>query len=310
MPDVKTVVAAVANGLKGSNRAVKNQEQERRKHHATFAETQRRYRHDQAALLAEHTWTCPYCGKEQPPQVYRLHHCEGVQIVNRERCGCSGELEALAAERAAQAQNKDPFEAHQWLSYMRQAGLVGWLARATFDTYVPENHEQELQRQTCRRYCDSLLRGELGEKPWLILYGAVGTGKTHLAAAVTHEAMAAGWQHCRLRVWPEWLEALQATFDGEGKASVLVDELKAGQLVVIDDIDKQHPTRSGWAEEKLWTALNHRHNRRLATILTFNHSPIEMVPWLGSALVDRMIERAFECLRFEGRSHRSDIPWR
>jgi len=93
--------------------------------------------------------------------------------------------------------------------------------------------------------------------------------------------------------------------------SALLRELQQGKLLVLDDIDKQHPTKGGWVEEKLYTALGERFNRRLPTILTFNRSPEEMAPWLGKAIVDRLFDVLFQVVEFNGRSHRSalDMPW-
>jgi DNA replication protein DnaC len=281
-------------------------------------EIQRRWQHDRDALLAEYTWTCPYCGNVLDPVVHVRDARppigrwipaveERVSIHRRQACGCRGESAILQAE----AERETEVDRWQWASRLKQAGLVGWLASATFDAYQVETDQQALQKRVAREYAKTLLGGGLGDCCWLICYGPLGLGKTHLAASIVHAALSAGWDRCYLRVWPQWIESLQASWDRDSdlSTSALVKELQSGKLVVMDDIDKAKP--SEWMKEKLYTALNHRYNANLPTVLTFNHGPKEMVPWLGGPLIDRMMERLFNVVQFAGQSYRSplDLPY-
>lgn len=208
---------------------------------------------------------------------------------------------------------------------LSNAGLTGKLAGWTFEAFErrqdwPEAIKCQL---TCQRYADLFIRQELGNHPWLILYGNYGCGKSHLAAAIVHEVIEAGAKRCYFRVWPNYLERLMNSFgrsgDGTQKETTgeIVSELESGNLIVIDDIDKQHPTRSGWAEEKLYTGLNRRHNRNLATVLTFNFGPGDADPdapgrlvlekYLGRAILDRIAESQFAMVPFGGPSYRSKV---
>jgi DNA replication protein DnaC len=304
-------------------------DEEYRKYLERWNEIQWRYEHEREALLAEFTRRCPHCGRTLEPTVLERRPTSerpspeeskprvlepksgGVQIVVRERCGCSQEADAerLEEEMAASVQRAE--EARRQAEALQRAGLVGKLARATLDSYVVENKRQELQKLATRQYCDALLADKLGEQPWLIFYGPYGLGKTHLAAAVLHEAMRVGWRNCYFRPWAEYLRRLMNSFerDAEERTGDIVDELARGKLVVIDDLDSKPPSKSGFAEAELFTVLNRRYNDRAPTILTFNHVPDEMVPWLGAAVVDRLIEVQFRIVQFTGESYRSELQW-
>jgi DNA replication protein DnaC len=309
---VKSVIRSTADRMADAKtgeqrRRIKSKQDSQEKYRRAHERMQHRYQSDPAALLTEHSWACSFCDAVHPPAVYDDPVHEGhVLVIRKERCGCPAEVEAeqQAAQEADKARRS--FNCAEWVINLSRTGLTDWLALATFDTFNPENAQQAGYKRQVLDYCADLLSGGLGRRSWLILHGNYGTGKTHLAAAVLHEAMAQGLQ-CRFRVWPQWIERLQGTFGGKGDSGAVVNELKSGQVVVLDDLDNQHPTE--WTQEKLYTALNFRYNGNKPTILTFNHTPTEMAAWLGPAVTDRMLERAYACVSFEGASHRSGKTW-
>ena len=272
-----------------------------------------RYKADPETTLAEFTWICPYCSKTLAPTVLKDPlGSDDVFIIRKDRCGCPGEVDALQAEQEEAAQSLTTYAQMQRNAALNRAGLTGDYAGFTFANYQGALGTLEGQRKDMvREYCDALLAGRLGADAWLVMWGPYGTGKTHLGAAVLHEAIEAG-KLCYLRVWPEWLESIQATFGGKGDSGPIVRELKQGHVVMIDDVDKYPPAKGdevSWAQSKLYTALANRHKERRPTILTFNHEPNEMVPWLGASIVDRMLERTYAVIHCTGKSWRSDQQW-
>lgn len=260
------------------------------------------------------------------PKIYEAW--KGKQIIWPDSCGCVQEqanltLEKKEAEKAARA-----WERELWKTSLVNAGLVGWLASATFESYSPR--EDWKGTDVCKAgvmdYTSALFENKLEGKPWLILHGSYGTGKSHLAAAVIHEALRRGRKQCYFRVWPQYLKRLQKSWnrrDGDEFTSDIVEELQQGSLIVIDDLDKKQPSRSGWAEDELFAVLNFRYNRTLPTILTFNHSPDDpyvtpdgkatgrtaLEAYLGRATLDRISQLAFDVIQFTGPSYRSGIEW-
>ena len=110
---------------------------------------------------------------------------------------------------------------------------------------------------------------------WLVLTGPSGTGKTHLAAAITNFAMTNG-HPARFVVVPELLDHLRATFspDATVRYDDLFDQVIAAPLLVLDDLGGHSP--SPWAEDKLDQILTHRYDKRMPTVITSSLAPEEM----------------------------------
>jgi len=238
-------------------------------------------------------------------------------LVTPDRCGCDKERQYLATQaRKIEQQARE----QDWRDRLERAGLTGWLANATFDKYQPRADWADTMHAKGRvqGYAYALTNGGL-DRPFLILHGGYGTGKSHLAAAVVYAVLEAGWSHVFFRVWPEYLDRIKASWDRDGGETEedIARELQTGRLVVIDDLDKQPPT--DWAKKVLYTAINHRYNAGLATILTFNYGPedidpnanrLALVEYLGEAVLDRIIGSAFDVIEFSGPSYRSKVTWK
>ncbi|MGV0976392.1 MAG: ATP-binding protein [Azonexus sp.] len=195
------------------------------------------------------------------------------------------------------------------------AGLTGLLERATFQRFSPRADWPEAipVRDRVWDYAESVAFNQLGDRPWLILHGNYGTGKSHLAAAIIHRALGVGLRGCAFRVWTAYLSRLQATMDkkrqtddefGHETQADILFELKRGAVVVIDDIDKQPATE--WARAKLFDVLNTRYNALLPTVITFNTSLTDpaIQDYIGGAVLDRIMQHAFDVIEFNGPSYR------
>lgn len=264
---------------------------------------------------------CQWCEKLLVPEIREFLISRRVHLhpVFPSLCGCEGERDALMAEEARIGRAREEAEVRHWIETLEKAGLIGWLSRATFDSYLPrEDWPRAMDcKATVQRYLRDVLSGNLGEKPWLILHGAYGTGKSHLAAAVVRECLASGIGRCYFRVWPEYLRRLLNSFDrrdNEERTSDIINELQRGRVIVIDDVDKRQPSKSGWTTDELYTVLNRRYNERAPTILTFNHAPDEIdsqAPghlvferYMGRAILDRIVGATYDVVNFDGSSYR------
>jgi DNA replication protein DnaC len=120
---------------------------------------------------------------------------------------------------------------------------------------------------------------------WLTLLGPYGVGKTHLAAAIAHEALARE-EHILFVVVPDLLDHLRATFGPQSIVSY--DErfelVRTVSLLILDDLGTESATP--WAREKLYQLINHRYNYRLATVVTTNLKPEAIEPRIYSRLCD------------------------
>jgi DNA replication protein DnaC len=124
-------------------------------------------------------------------------------------------------------------------------------------------------------------------RPWLLLDGEYGSGKTGLAIGVLKLALADSISSV-FRVVPELMSEIRATYgtDRETSEIDLLAALKAVQLLVLDDIGAERMT--GWVEEKLFEILNYRHNEHRRTILTTNLGPDELMDHVGERIFWRI----------------------
>jgi len=288
---------------------------------AAIARSRHEYRqrcvNDRASLISEYTVECPFCHRSLEPVVLERpsppYEPGEVTLIRRTSCGCEQERAAIAEQEAVQEQQRKDRRREAWAWALARAGLNGWLAKATFDSYNASELAQQQRLAKCQTYCADLLRERLEDKPWLVLYGQYGGGKTHLAAAIIREALGNGWTQCYFRPWLSYLRRLMDSFDEDAqeRTADVARELATGRLVAIDDIDndRANVSKSGFAETELFRAIDDRYRAGLPTILTFNRHPLEMVPWLGAAGVDRVMQCSYALVEFVGTSYRSGLQW-
>jgi DNA replication protein DnaC len=120
---------------------------------------------------------------------------------------------------------------------------------------------------------------------WLLIEGEIGAGKTHLAAAIGHAALARGAAVCYVE-GADLLDQLRAAFDPGREAPDLAwwEGLRAVPLLIIDDIDAASPIP--WVQERFTHLLEARYTRRLPTVLTTYGAWDTLDPRLVSRLRD------------------------
>ena len=122
---------------------------------------------------------------------------------------------------------------------------------------------------------------------WLVLVGGVGTGKTHLAAAIANEVLDHGEHTVMFSVAPDLLDHLRATFD-PGKGIDYDDrfqEIRNSFLLILDDLGTENATP--WAREKLYQIINHRYNEGLPTVITTN----QLEGGIDERILSRILDR-------------------
>lgn len=179
---------------------------------------------------------------------------------------------------------------------VRQARLerisnIGSLTRFTFETLVPSGRSGE--SDWFRRAFEAARGFADDPRGWLVLTGASGSGKTHLAAAIANECIAQG-QHVLFMVVSDLLDHLRASYDaGDDEMSFdrLFDQVRNAPILVLDDIDAIAP--KAWAQEKLFQVVNHRYNAMLPTVYTTSERPQELEERLATRLCDESLSQVW-----------------
>lgn len=125
---------------------------------------------------------------------------------------------------------------------------------------------------------------------WLVIYGPVGNGKSHLAAAIAnylrHERSIA----VLFLTVPSLLESLRTairTSNGHDEYGPLLISALDAPVLILDDFGAQRVT--DWAEEVLFLILDHRYRLETPTVVITNPPLKEAPARLRSRLMDRRL---------------------
>jgi len=135
----------------------------------------------------------------------------------------------------------------------------------------------------------------------LLLWGPVGTGKTHLVTAVLMEMLRKGesgfWCHAPSLLW-----RIRKSWDGSGESEYELLE-KTGRVrhLVLDELGKDKP--SEWTRLSLLRVIDRRYNEELPILATTNFSPGELADRLGDWNMSRLVEMC-EVIEVKGEDYR------
>jgi DNA replication protein DnaC len=131
----------------------------------------------------------------------------------------------------------------------------------------------------------------------VVLFGPVGTGKTHAAVAAAHRALT----HLGLAVgfWPvtDLLDQLRP-----GAEAGTMEAASRVGLLILDDLGAERPT--DWTGERLYSILNHRWLHLLPTLVTCNATQLSELPELCGARVWSRLAQGSLLLRVTGPDRR------
>jgi len=180
---------------------------------------------------------------------------------------------------------------------LRQAQLRCDKTIESFDSSVLRGQKPLLNELATARF--------VKEATPVLIVGGVGTGKTHLAHALGHQALRQGFEVLALS--QAQLETKIAQARAQGTRAKLIRSISKVDLLLIDDFGLK-PLRAP-SDEDLHEIIDERYERR-ATVVTSN---LDVSEWaqafpnnqlIAVATIDRLKHRAWQ-LTLEGKSWRA-----
>ena len=185
---------------------------------------------------------------------------------------------------------KDELDRARMQRLQRYSGLSDeMLDRMTFDRFMVDRLDVDAEGRT---YLEAAYTAAytFAAQPegWLLITGAHGNGKTHLAVAVVNRCIKRG-DLSHFAFVPNLLDHLRSTFSPNSPVQYdqLFERVKSAPLLILDDMGAE--TSTSWAKEKLYQIVVHRYNARLPTMITtyLKIDEIEAAhPRLSSRLLD------------------------
>ncbi len=192
-------------------------------------------------------------------------HCDGVGFVRKELPFDHPEFGRAVPCRCVEDESKD-----QRLARLQSYSNLGPLTRLTFENLIRRGRSADPRDQARFQRCvDDAEAFAQDPQGWLVLVGASGCGKTHIAAAVANRCLERGVPALFVVV-PDLLDHLRAAYrpDAEVGYDQLFEQVRNAPVLILDDLGTQSATP--WAQEKLFQIINHRFNARLPMVVTTN----------------------------------------
>lgn len=211
--------------------------------------------------------------KNETCEKHGLYLSDGIRLPNGHviwmRCDkCEEEA------RQAQKQAEEAMKIAREKAYFQECLDRSWLPKRfigkTFENFICESAKQEKAFRVVKDYAENFSR-YADEGRGLIFFGDVGTGKSHLAAAIIQHIMKEN--HLGLYVTvSELVRLVRDTWnrDSESTERQIIRKFVYTDLLVIDEVGKQYGTES--EESILFDVLDGRYREKMPTVLMGNIS--------------------------------------
>ena len=176
----------------------------------------------------------------------------------------------------------------------------------TFADYIAETPQQQRALEACRDYAhnfsDNLAAGRC-----LILSGNVGTGKTHLAAAIADYIVRETEYTAVFSSLHSILQAIKSTYgsDAQGTEGEVLKLFTSPDLLIIDEVGA---TKSSEFElATIFAIINTRYENNLPTVVITNLEAAGLKKAIGDRCTDRFREGGGRAIAFNWESKRKEL---
>lgn len=124
------------------------------------------------------------------------------------------------------------------------------------------------------------------EKNSIIFSGDTGTGKTHLAAAISNHVINKNRCPVMFGTFIEYLDRIRSEF--KNNTDQTKHDMKTVPLLIIDDLGKEKQT--AWSDQTLFEIINYRYEHGLPVVITTNLSWQALSKQYDRAVISRLAE--------------------
>ena len=185
---------------------------------------------------------------------------------------------------------------------LRESGIGQRFLGTGFETF--EKEYMPYAYETALHFAESF--GE-NQGRGLIFTGDVGTGKTHLAAAIASRIVEKYSVTVEFVSYVELLADIKAAFSDKTKEIAKIEaKLCGAPVLIIDDLGKEK--QSEFTKELLYRVVNKRYKDNLPLIITTNYRLPELAERLDYAVFSRIVELC-KAVDMRGRDYRLKEFW-
>lgn len=227
---------------------------------------------------------CPFCGKEQEliavpagNPVYRPCDCDGMKEYIKAKNQLT-ELYRLIEETGVELDMCSVSAARS----LEHCHLGERFRECSFDNF--DKSYEETAYKTALSFAKNFPEND---GSGLILVGPAGTGKTHLAAAISNYLVKDLYVPVCFWNYSEALDSIRRSFrDNSGSAEDIIQKMIDSPLLVLDDLGKEK--RSEWSDEQMYRIINNRYIDRKPIVITSNFDLEHLLDMLDRSVISRL----------------------
>lgn len=169
-------------------------------------------------------------------------------------------------------------------SLLEQSNIPKRFADCDFSNYEAITAEQKQVLNRCEKYANEFAKFR-DDGACLILCGRVGTGKNHLATAISKQLLSNGFSVLRVKA-SQYLDAYWSKSFDERES--WLKGMAAVDLLMIDEIGRSSSAKA--AQDAFFRILDARYEAQLPSLLATNLNRDELIEVLSGATYDRLTQ--------------------